>query len=77
MPDPATTLEAPLAVVGAGPAGLAAATTAARAGLSVVLVDAAGRPGGQYWRQRSDSQGSDDVPGSLGEGGRHDTVLLI
>ncbi len=37
-------------VVGAGPAGLAAATSAARAGASVALLDAADRPGGQYWR---------------------------
>lgn len=42
-----------LAIVGAGPAGLAASTTAARAGLSVVLVDARPQPGGQYWRHRS------------------------
>lgn len=41
-----------LAVVGAGPAGLAAATTAARAGLDVTLIDGAGEPGGQYWRHR-------------------------
>lgn len=39
-----------VAVVGAGPAGLAAAVEAAGAGLDVALVDAAGQPGGQYWR---------------------------
>jgi NADPH-dependent 2,4-dienoyl-CoA reductase/sulfur reductase-like enzyme len=37
-------------VVGAGPAGAAAAVTAVRAGARVVLVDAEARPGGQYWR---------------------------
>jgi NADPH-dependent 2,4-dienoyl-CoA reductase/sulfur reductase-like enzyme len=39
-----------VAVVGAGPAGAAAAVTAVRAGARVVLVDAEARPGGQYWR---------------------------
>lgn len=39
-----------LAVVGAGPAGLAAAVAAASRGLSVVVVDAGTQPGGQYWR---------------------------
>jgi len=39
-----------LAVVGAGPAGLAAAVTAAELGLRVALVDAGARPGGQYYR---------------------------
>ncbi|MFD3954460.1 MULTISPECIES: FAD/NAD(P)-dependent oxidoreductase [Streptomyces] len=39
-----------LAVVGAGPAGLAAAVTAADGGLRVVLIDASERPGGQYFR---------------------------
>ncbi|TVQ39185.1 MAG: NADPH-dependent 2,4-dienoyl-CoA reductase [Wenzhouxiangella sp.] len=37
-----------IAVVGAGPAGLAAATTAARRGHSVVLFDQADRIGGQF-----------------------------
>lgn len=39
-----------LAVVGAGPAGLAAAVTAADGGLDVVLIDAADTPGGQFYR---------------------------
>src|SRR5439155_13947409 len=41
-----------VAVVGAGPAGMAAAATASAAGRRVVLVDAAALPGGQYWRHR-------------------------
>ena len=40
-----------LAVVGAGPAGIAAAVTAAEAGVETVLLDAQPRPGGQYFRQ--------------------------
>lgn len=39
-----------VAVVGAGPAGLAAAVAAADCGLSVALIDAADQPGGQFWR---------------------------
>jgi NADPH-dependent 2,4-dienoyl-CoA reductase/sulfur reductase-like enzyme len=37
-------------VVGAGPAGIAAATTAAECGLRVAMVDDNRRPGGQIWR---------------------------
>ncbi|MEU7244543.1 NAD(P)/FAD-dependent oxidoreductase [Streptomyces sparsogenes] len=49
--DPAADVAAAdVAVVGAGPAGLAAAAEAAAAGLTVVVVDAGERPGGQYWR---------------------------
>ncbi|GAA3941906.1 NAD(P)/FAD-dependent oxidoreductase [Streptomyces gulbargensis] len=39
-----------LVVIGAGPAGLTAAVTAAELGLTVALVDSAARPGGQYDR---------------------------
>jgi NADPH-dependent 2,4-dienoyl-CoA reductase/sulfur reductase-like enzyme len=38
-------------VVGAGPAGVAAAVAAVRAGARVVLLDSGPRAGGQYWRQ--------------------------
>ncbi len=44
-------------VIGAGPAGLAAATTAAGLGAHVALLDAAARPGGQYWRHRAGDDG--------------------
>jgi D-hydroxyproline dehydrogenase subunit alpha len=37
-------------IVGGGPAGLAAATAARRAGATVVLLEAATDVGGQYWR---------------------------
>ncbi|MFF8731594.1 NAD(P)/FAD-dependent oxidoreductase [Streptomyces sp. NPDC015171] len=40
-----------LAVIGAGPAGLAAALAAAARGVRVVLVDAAEQAGGQFYRQ--------------------------
>lgn len=45
------------AVLGAGPAGLAAAVAAHRAGARVTLVDSGRRVGGQYWRHRDADDG--------------------
>ncbi len=47
-------------VVGAGPAGLAAARTAARHGVSVTLVDENAELGGQYYRQMPEAFASPD-----------------
>jgi thioredoxin reductase len=47
-----------VAVLGAGPAGLAAAVASASAGARVALVDAGQRPGGQYWRHRDGDLGA-------------------
>ena len=52
---------AEVAVIGAGPAGLAAAAEASRLSRSVVLIDAGPRVGGQYWRHRP----QDAVPGAV------------
>lgn len=40
-----------VAIIGAGPAGMAAARALVEGGLSPILVDEAERPGGQIWRQ--------------------------
>lgn len=44
-------------VIGAGPAGLAAAEAASRNGTDVALIDSASRKGGQYWRHRTSVKG--------------------
>ncbi|MEU2509521.1 NAD(P)/FAD-dependent oxidoreductase [Streptomyces sp. NPDC007863] len=49
---------ADLAVVGAGPAGLAAAVTAAALGRTVTLLDAGAGPGGQYYRHPDPALGA-------------------
>jgi NADPH-dependent 2,4-dienoyl-CoA reductase/sulfur reductase-like enzyme len=49
QPD-AADMAVDVAVIGAGPAGLAAAATAAEQGLSVVLLDEQAHPGGQIYR---------------------------
>lgn len=69
MTDPATGFD--IAVVGAGPAGLAAAVTAAEAGRTVVLVDAGEQPGGQYWRHPDEAAGRGDE-----SSGHHDWSLF-
>ncbi|MFC1437496.1 FAD-dependent oxidoreductase [Streptacidiphilus sp. N1-10] len=50
--------DTPLAVIGAGPAGLAAALAAADAGIRVTLVDAAPQAGGQFYRQTAAGLGA-------------------
>jgi NADPH-dependent 2,4-dienoyl-CoA reductase/sulfur reductase-like enzyme len=47
-----------IAVLGAGPAGLAAAAAAHQAGRHTVLIDGNPRVGGQYWRHRPGDQGA-------------------
>ncbi|MGW4891707.1 FAD/NAD(P)-dependent oxidoreductase [Kitasatospora sp. NPDC004240] len=47
-----------LAVIGAGPAGLAAAVTAAELGLRCALLDAGPRTGGQYYRHPAPGLGA-------------------
>ncbi|MGY1579312.1 FAD-dependent oxidoreductase [Streptomyces sp. MN13] len=45
------TAEPRVAVIGAGPAGLAAALAAAARGVRVLLIDSGAEPGGQFYRQ--------------------------
>lgn len=58
MTDPGPLYD--VAVVGAGPAGLAAAETAAAAGANVLLLDGSNQFGGQYWRHADERHSSDD-----------------
>ncbi|MFG2574929.1 FAD-dependent oxidoreductase [Streptomyces sp. NPDC048481] len=52
-----------LAVVGAGPAGLAAAPAAASRGVRVLLLDSAPAAGGQFYRHSATGPGGPDGPG--------------
>ncbi|HET7160983.1 MAG TPA: FAD-dependent oxidoreductase, partial [Burkholderiales bacterium] len=61
-------------IVGAGPAGLAAAATTAEASLSTVLFDEQPGPGGQIYR--SISEVADDVSPILGEGYERGRALV-
>jgi len=61
------TTESDVIVVGAGPAGLSAAVTAAEGGIRVAMIDAAGQPGGQFWRHPDENNlGSFDKDESTG-----------
>jgi D-hydroxyproline dehydrogenase subunit alpha len=44
-------MQADVAIVGAGPAGIAAAVAAAEAGASVVVIDEYNKPGGQFFKR--------------------------
>jgi len=59
-----------LLVVGAGPAGMAAAITARRFGLNVMVVDEQQAPGGQIWRSVELTARRDKVLGSAYSEGR-------
>ncbi|HZF87804.1 NAD(P)/FAD-dependent oxidoreductase [Streptomyces sp.] len=69
------TATADLAVVGAGPAGLAAAVRAAGLGLSVTVLDAGERPGGQFHRHPAPGLRA-ARPQALHHGWRHFTGRL-
>jgi D-hydroxyproline dehydrogenase subunit alpha len=62
---PVNIVRAEVAVVGAGPAGIAAACRAAEAGQDVVVLDEAPAPGGQVWRQARTGQAATASPGGL------------
>lgn len=62
-------IRADVAVVGAGPAGMAAACRAAEAGASVVLIDEAAAPGGQVWRRTVHGGGRQEGVSAAGDRG--------
>jgi NADPH-dependent 2,4-dienoyl-CoA reductase/sulfur reductase-like enzyme len=74
MTSPAEVAGQPsVAVIGAGPAGLAAAVHAGEQGVSTVLIDSGARLGGQYWRhQKTGLNGSDGLDDS--DGLHHDVA---
>ena len=62
-------LEADIAIVGAGPAGMAAALAAAEAGASAIVCDEYPRPGGQFFKRAAEFFGL--APAHLGREHAH------
>ncbi len=56
-----------IVIVGAGPAGVAAGVTAARAGAQVTLIDEYDRAGGQYFKQPAGSSAAKNFPPLLAD----------
>lgn len=65
-----------IAVIGAGPAGIAAAVSAANAGASVLLIDENPRPGGQYYKQPPSLFNANRAASSLSENIQHGRELI-
>jgi thioredoxin reductase/bacterioferritin-associated ferredoxin len=63
-----------LVVIGGGPAGIAAALTAADAGVDVCLVDRAPALGGQIWRQAESGGVTATAPASLRAAAAHPRI---
>jgi D-hydroxyproline dehydrogenase subunit alpha len=63
-------------VVGAGPAGVAAAVTAAQAGAQVTLIEEQSRPGGQYFKQPAAAGDGRHFPPTLAANIRQGRELL-
>ncbi|MCS7268729.1 MAG: NAD(P)/FAD-dependent oxidoreductase [Geminicoccaceae bacterium] len=65
-------------VVGAGPAGVAAARRLAEAGLRPIVLDSGPEPGGRIWRNTgSGAQGLPRLPGHDPERGRHERARFV
>jgi len=65
-----------IAIIGAGPAGVAAAVTAAHAGAQVTLLDESPRAGGQYYKQPALDAKDKQFPPTVAENIRKGRELL-
>jgi D-hydroxyproline dehydrogenase subunit alpha len=64
-------------VVGAGPAGLAAAISASRSGAAIALIDDNPNPGGQIWRGGPHAEHTDRAAWWMRRARRHNIQVLI